>query len=238
MAEYRLIENNKKNLLNKKMVKSLPLIIVAVLAGMGISFFQITQVYNSNIFLIVILPTLLICAGAVFIGLKFGLKIYKENHLDIVFSIENNVLKIIKKGKDIISVTRDNINKIEEYNDETIIIFFKNKQRIILNKNIENYNNMKLELNEIFEISKADKKPNNIFYIILSLGIIILYTVFSLSTDKAIVILSGVLIVGIVIFSVAKTLLDKSVDKRIKIMFLIAIILLVDIIKKIIEVLP
>jgi len=237
MAEYRIIENNKKNLLNKKMLKSLPLIIVAVLAGIGISFFQVTQNYNSHIFLIVILPTLLICAGAIFIGLKFGLKIYKENYLDIVFSIENNVLKITKKGKDIISATRDNINKIEEYNDEAIIIFLKNRQKIILNKNIENYNNMKSELNEIFEISKIDKKPNNIFYIILSLGIIILYIVFSLSADKTIVILSGILIIGIVIFSIVKTLLDKSVDKRIKIMLLVAIILLVDIIEKIIGVL-
>jgi hypothetical protein len=237
MAEYRIIENNKKNLLNKKMLKSLPLIIVAVLAGIGISVFQVTQNYNSHIFLIVILPTLLICAGAIFIGLKFGLKIYKENYLDIVFSIENNVLKITKKGKDIIFATRDNINKIEEYNDEAIIIFLKNRQRIILNKNIENYNNMKSELNEIFEISKIDKKPNNIFYIILSLGIIILYIVFSLSADKTIVILSGILIVGIVIFSIVKTLLDKSVDKRIKIMLLVAIILLVDIIEKIIGVL-
>ena len=237
MAEYRLIEDNKKNLLNKKMVKSLPLIIVAVLAGMGISFFQITQTYNSHLFLIVILPTLLICTGAIFIGLKFGLKIYKENHLDIVFSIENNVLKITKKGKDIMSATKDNINKIEEYNDETIIISLKNKQKIILNKNIENYDNMKLELSEIFEISRTDKKPNNIFYTIVSLGIIILYIVFSLSVDKVIIILSGVLIVGIIIFSIVKTLLDKSVDKRIKIMFLVAIILLADIIEKIIEVL-
>jgi hypothetical protein len=238
MAEYRLIENNKKNLLNKKMVKSLPLIIVAVLAGMGISFFQITQNYNSNILLIVILTTLLICIGAIFIGLKFGLKIYRENHLDIVFYIENNLLKITKKGKDIVSAAKDNINKIEEYSDETIIIFLKNKQKIILNKNIENYNNMKLELNEIFEISKIDKNPNNnILYTILSLGIIILYIIFSLSIDKTIVISSGVLIIGIVLFSIVKTLLDKSVDKRIKIMFLVAIILLVDIIRKIIEVL-
>jgi uncharacterized protein YsxB (DUF464 family) len=237
MAEYRLIENNKKNLLNKKMLKSLPLIIIAVLAGMGISFFQIAQSYNSHIFLIVILPTLLICAGATFIGLKFGLKIYKENHLDVVFSIEDSFLKIIRKGRDIISASKEEINKIEEYNDETIIIFLKNKQKIILNKNIENYNNMKSELNEFFEISKKDKKPNNSFYTILSLGIIILYIVFCLSADKAIVILSGVLVVGIVIFSIVKTLLDKSVDKRIKIMFLIAIILLADIIKRIIEVL-
>jgi hypothetical protein len=237
MAEYRLIENNKKNLLNKRMAKSLTLIIVAILAGMGISFFQISQDFNSNILLIVILPTLLICAGAVFIGLKLGLKIYKENHLDIVFSIENNFLKIIKKGKDIISITKDNIKKIEEYNDEAIIILLKNRQKIILNKNIENYNNMKLELNEIFEINKTDKKPNNIFYVILSLGIIILYTVFSLSADRTIVILFGVLIVGIVIFSVVKTILDKFVDKRIKIMLLIAILLLVDIIEKIIKVL-
>jgi hypothetical protein len=236
MTEYRKKKNKKKNLLNKKMVKSLPLIIVAVLAGIGISFFQITQNYNGNIFLIVILPTLLICIGAIFIGLKFGLKIYKENHLDIVFSIENNLLKITKKGKDIISVTKENINKIEEYNDETIIISLKNKQKIILNKNIENYDNMKLKLNEIFEISRTDKKPNNIFYTIVSLGIIILYIVFSLNRNKAIVISSGVLIVGIIIFSIVKTLLDKSVDKRIKIMFLAAIILLVDIIKKIIEI--
>jgi len=237
MAEYRLIENNKKNLLNKKMAKSLPLIIVAILAGIGISFFQLSQDFNSDILLIIILTTLLMCAGATFIGLKLGLKIYKENDLDIVFSIENNFLKIIKKGKDIISITKDNIKKIEEYNDEAIIILLKNRQKIILNKNIENYNNMKLELNEIFEINKVDKKPNNIFYVILSLGIIILYTVFSLSADRTIVILFGVLIVGIVIFSVVKTILDKFVDKRIKIMLLIAIYLLVDIIEKIIKVL-
>jgi hypothetical protein len=96
---------------------------------------------------------------------------------------------------------------------------------------------MKLELNEIFEISKIDKKPNNIFYIILSLGIIILYIAFSLSADKTIVILSGILIVGIIIVSIIKTLLDKSVDKKIKMMSLAVIILLVNIIKKIIEVL-
>jgi flagellar biosynthesis protein FliQ len=129
MAEYRLIENNKKNLLNKKLAKSLPLIIVAVLAGMGISFFQIAQIYNNHTFKIVILPTLLICVGAIFVGLKFGLKIYKENYLDIVYFIENNLLKVTKKGKDIISATKDDINKIEEYKDETIIIFFKNKQK-------------------------------------------------------------------------------------------------------------
>jgi chromate transport protein ChrA len=234
MAEYKLIEDNKRNILKKRMFKSLPLIIIAVIAGLGISFSQMAQIGNSNIFILIILLALLICAGAVFVGLKIGLKIYKENHLDIIFSIKNRNLKIIKRNKEIISATEDNIKKIEEYSDGSIIVFLKNNQRIMLNKNIENYTDLKIELNEIIQINKSDKKPKNIIYTITSLGIIILYIIFSLGKNKMLIISSGLLIIGIILFSLIKTVTDKSVDKRIKITFLVALILVFDIVAKII----
>jgi hypothetical protein len=233
MAEYRIKEDDKKTILKKQLLRILPFSIIAIMAGFGISFYQIG---NVKLFVTIIFPALIITGIAVLIGLKIGLKIYKENHIDIIFKIDNNIFTILKNGKEFITFDRDKINKIEQYKDKSLIIFLKDKNRVILNDKIENYNNLIDEIKNIHQIIYIENKKSNKFIKFSSLIMIILMVIFYISTNRIIIIITGVVISIILIYAFIKIFFNKYTDKKIKLCILMLLLVIYDIIKRILEI--
>jgi hypothetical protein len=230
MAEYKIKEENKKAILNKRLWKILPLFIIAIIVVYGISFYQMNI---TKLFITILLPVTILMGIALFIGAKAGLKIYKENHLDILFKIDNNIFTVIKNGKDDITVGKENIMKIEQYKDKSIIIFLNDKNKILLDDNIENHDDLIDELNNICPIISAEPKKSNTIYIFSALIMMALMAIFYISTNKFITIIVGIVISISLIFSFIKIFFNKQTDKKIKLCILIIFIIIYEIIMKI-----
>jgi hypothetical protein len=233
MAEYRIKEEDKKTILKKHLLRILPFSIIAIMAGFGISFYQIG---NVKLFVIIIFPALIIAGIAVFIGLKFGLKIFKENHINIIFKINNNIFTILKNGKEFIAFDKEKINKIEQYKDKSIVIFLIDKNKIMLNDKIENYDNLIDEIKNMHPIIYIEnKKPNN-FYKFGSLIMIAFMVMFYISTNRIIIIFTGIIICIILIYAFIKIFFNKYTDKKLKLCIIMVFLVIYDIIKKILEI--
>jgi hypothetical protein len=234
MAEYKIKEEDKKVILKKHLLKTLPILITAIIFGMVISFFQIN---DTNLFLKIIIPVILLAGLSLFIGLKFGLKLYKENHVNIIYKIENNIFTMLKKGKDFITFDKEKINKIEQYKDKSIIIFLKDKNKILLNDKIENYDELIEEIKNIQQIIFIEnKKPGNL-QIISAVIMLALMAAFYISPNRLIMICSGILICIILLFSFIRIIFNKYIDKKIKICMMVVFFVIYEIIQKILLVL-
>jgi hypothetical protein len=234
MAEYKIKEEDKKVIIKKHLLKTMPILFIAIIFGMGISFFQID---DANLFLKIIIPVLLLAGIGGFIGLKFGLKIYKENHVNIIYKIENNIFTVLKNGKDFITFDKEKINKIEQYKDKSIIIFLKDKNKVILTDKFENYENLIEELKNIQQITFVENKKPGKLNIINAVIMLALMAVFYLYPNKLIFIISGILICIILLFSFIRIVFNKYIDKKIKICMIAVFFVIYDIIEKILAVL-
>jgi len=233
MTEYRIKEDDKRTILKKHLLRILPFSIIAIMAGFVISFYQIG---NVKLFVTIIFPALIIAGIAVLIGLKFGLKIYKENHIDIIFKIDNNIFTILKNGKEFITFDKDKIDKIEQYKDKSLIIFLIDKNKIMLNDKIENYDNLIGEINNIHPITYIENKKSNIFIKYSAIIMIALMVMFYISTNRIIIIVTGIIICIILIYAFIKIFFNKYTDKKIKLCILMVLLVIYDIIKKILEI--
>jgi hypothetical protein len=234
MAEYKIKEEDKKTIQKKHLLRTLPFLIFSIIAGMGISYFQIDDV---NLFYKIIFPVIILAGVGILIGLKFGLKIYKENHINIIYKIENNTFTVLKNGIDFIVFDKEKIIKIEQYKDKSIIIFLTDKNKIMLNDKIENYDNLIEEIKNIHQITVVEnKKPNNLS-IFAALIMLALMATFYLTPNRLIFIISGIIICITLLFSFIKIFFNKYTDKKIKICMFAVFIIIYEIIEKILAVL-
>jgi hypothetical protein len=233
MAEYRIKEADRKSILKEQLLKRLPLLIIAMIAGFAISFYQID---NIKLFFIIILPVIIITGIAVLIGLKLGLKIYKDNHINIIFKVDNNIFTVLKNGKAHITLDKEKINKIEQYKDKSIIIFLKDKNKIMLNDKIENYDNLIDELKNIHPIISVENKKANSLYRFAALIMIALMAVFYISANRIIIIITGIIICITLLYSFIKTVFNKYTDKKIKLCMMVVFFVIYEIIIRILEI--
>jgi hypothetical protein len=235
MAEYKIKEEEKKTILKKHLLRILPFLIIILIVCIGVSFYQIN---NVKLFIIIIFPTILLCCIASLVGFKFGLKIYKQNHIDIIFKIDNNIFTIIKNGKDFVTFDKEKIQKIEQYKDKSINISLIDKNKILLSDNIENYDNLIKELKNIHPIIYTEtKKSNNLYKYGLLIIIMALMSVFYISTNKIMIISTGVIISIFLLFAFIKIFFNKYTDKKIKFAYMAVFIVIYQIIMKILEIL-
>jgi len=217
MAEYKINEGSKKDILHKQRLKSLPLIIVAVAAGFVIAYHQNP---DKKLF-IMTLPIVLVIAGiAIFTGMKFGSKIFKETQVDIVIRMENGIFTMLKGGSVLISFTKEQISKIEQRRDKSIKILLKDKNRISLSDKIENHDALIAELSCLHNIDliENEKTPNRrtLATMAMALTTVALMLIFYMTTDKITMVATGSVLIMVLLVSAMIIFTNKHVDKRIK----------------------
>jgi hypothetical protein len=234
MAEYQISEENKNKLKNQHLKKVISLITIPLIAGILISFIQIGDL---KIFLIIIIPMIIFIFGATAIGIIFGLKMFKKSYLDIILKIDDKIMSIIKGGKEIIRLEKNEIIKIEETYDSTLIIYNKKYPKKIFIKNqFQNFNELYNDLNNLKQIEKTNRKMNKKIIYVFSFLFLIIYGIFLISSTKEIVIISGIIIAILMVISLVVLLLNKFVDKKIKVISLMLLYIIYEVIKKIIKI--
>jgi hypothetical protein len=233
MAEYKIGEEHKKPIVKRQILRTVPLLIIAVIVGMGISFYQLN---NLKLFFMIVFPALILCGLAVFIGLKFGLNIYKETQVDILIKIENNIFTMIKNGKEFISFNNGKINKIEQYKNKSITIFLNDKNKIMLTEKFENYDALFNELNNIHEINIVENKKQNKLYYLLAFIMIALTGIFYINVGRITTIITGSIVIIVLSVSFIKIFFNKYTDKRLKLCMLVVFIVIFDIVQKMLNI--
>jgi hypothetical protein len=232
--EYQISEEVKNKLRIQQLRKVIFSTIACFIVGTIVSF---TQLGDLNLFLKIIIPSIILVFVAAVIGMFFGLKIFNKSYLDIIIKTDDETISITRGGKEIIKLEKNDIVKIEETNDGTLIIYInKHPKRLSIKNHFQNFNELYNDLNDFKQIEKTNKKINKKTTYILSFLYLIIYGIFYTSSTREIIIIFGIIFVIVMSISLVIILLNKFVAKRIKIISLIVIYIIYEAVKKIMEV--
>lgn len=207
-----------KKLKRKHLLLHIPTLIIGSIIILLIFFFLLDD--NDVFFLSlgVFVVTIPIIA---FFSLKKGLKFIEKSLKSIQYSLDNEKL-IIKNGNyEQYNILKDNIKCIDKYKNK-VIINLKNRERICVNKNLENIDDLVGELGRLStvnELNKNDNKNIKTTKVYLLIGIIsfILYGIFHIVQDNILIFISGSLIVLFFIGTLIYIRTYKNIKKKDKI---------------------
>jgi glucan phosphoethanolaminetransferase (alkaline phosphatase superfamily) len=233
--EYQISEEVKNKLRIQQLRKVIFSTIACFIVGTIISFIQLGDL---NIFLKIITPLMILVFVAAAIGIFFGLIIFNKSYLDIIMKTDDETISITRNGKEVVKLEKNDIIKIEETSDGTLIIYSnKHPKRIFIKNHFQDFNELYNDLTGFKQIEKTNKKTNRKITYILSFIYLIIYGIFLTSSTREIIIIFGIIFVIVMSISLVIILFNKFVDKRIKIISLIIIYVIYEAVKKIIEIL-
>lgn len=204
------------NEIKKKMlIKAIPISLIAIAVGLTISFFNPnTQNGNINILPIVV-P---ICLGALAFGLFRGVNRQKELFESYTLTIDDNFVTRQQKNTPTIQIPISDITEIIKNQNGIFTIKGKLSSDIIgVPSQIDNYDKLENILTQIRPLIQGTtisflQKYRGVFPL---LTLAIMATVY-LAKDKIIVVTSGTIFIGLMIYSQITIQKSKHIDSKTK----------------------
>ena len=235
MAVYTISDNTIKKFKRDRFLLYIPVAIITAIIVQVILFFLLD---NKIIFFISLGLFVLSIPMVVFLSVKKGLKSLKN----IQYLVDNERL-IIRYGDYIQhNLQKDDIKCIDKYRNN-IIINLKNGERICVNKNLENVDDLVDELAGLSTVHVLNKNDNqniktNTVYLLIGIITFILYGIFRIVHDNILIIISGSLIILFFIGTLIFIRTYKIIGKMYRIFLLLvfiftAYIIIVEIFKRI-----
>jgi hypothetical protein len=228
MAVFTVSDDTIDVLKNKKLRMTILTAIISIVIWGSLSFFAmvIISMISIKIFIISICFSVVIISLTIYFSLRFSLKLFIKEMKSIQYIIENERLIIKKNNFEQFNILRNDIQCINKYKNNVIVIILNSNRKIIVEKNLDNFDQLIENLNSLSKVNIIDKNHNNIIKMIgiVILQIIVLFTLF-ISKNIVFVVVSGL----IAIVYCINNYFDKSIDiKRIKLLLggVITIVLL------------
>jgi protein-S-isoprenylcysteine O-methyltransferase Ste14 len=236
MAFFKISDDNiKKIRLNCFFLIFSGLIVVSVITQIAI---YLTLIQDPKIFLINLFVFLAIVILIVLFLIKFVLKSFEKSLRSIEYIIENERLKIIQNDFEQYNITKDEIKCINKYKNNLLEVILKNNKKILVNKYLEKYDELLIELKQLSEINEIEKNPYIIQNIFAAVIAIIVIGAFTLSKNIFLVIISSILIFLFCLYLFIINFKNKNIDpKRRRATYLLLPIMLIVIIQRIVELL-
>ena len=134
-----------------------------------IILFNISYLYNlnnTNLCTFAISISFVLSFLIIFIMIKICLKSLIKNAKSLFYILDNNHFIIRQNKKEIVNITKNDIKSINVYKNKLIAIILNTKRKIVLNRYIDDQNELIIELNKIIEISNINKNPNLLYKIL------------------------------------------------------------------------
>lgn len=214
MTQFRIKENGFKEIRKQTLIRTIPLLLIAMIVGLLIFEFNPNNKDSSDINVYpIVIPIIL---GAVFFGVIKGLKRQKSIYDTYTLQFDENGVTREQINTPSISLLFSEITKITKSNQGGLVITGKNLSNlIIIPAQIDNMNIIEALLKENCAIQIAISKPLiqrlNIPIAIAVLGLMVITYV---STNKILVSVSGILLTSIMIWSFIKIQTNKNIDKK------------------------
>jgi hypothetical protein len=225
MAVFTISDKTIDVLKNKKLWMTISTAIISMVIWGSLSFFAmvIISMISIKIFIISICFSVVIISLTIYFSLRFSLKLFIKEMKSIQYIFENERLIIKKNNSEQYNISKNDIQCITKYKNSMIIILNSNR-KIIVEKNLDNFDQLIENLNSLSKVNIIDKNHNNIIKMvgIVILQIIILFTLF-MSKNIVFVVVSGL----IAIVYCINNYFDKSIDIKRRKLLLGGVIIIV-----------
>ena len=236
MAIYKISEDHIREVKKKRLFFIISAIIVISVIAQANIYFTVTQ--DIKVFLFSLGIYIVAVALALLFIIKFTLKSFEKTMRSTKYTLENERLIMTQNGFEQFNITKDEIKCINKHKNNLIEIILKNNKKILVNRYLEKYDELLVELKQLSEINETGKNPyinKNIFAAIM--GIIVM-GIYFFSKNIYLVIISSVLLFIFCLYLFIINFKKKNIDTKKRIMiYLLLPITLILIIQRIIELL-
>ncbi len=215
MSQYKNTTAGFETLRKRIITKLIPVLLLALISGLAITYFQKDNNRSGPltwIFIIVVLAAIMCYA------LIKAIKRQKEIYYSYQLTIGADYLTRQQHGLSAITLNFTEITQIsaDKYGN-LLIKGQKNGQRIAVSVSLENYEEVKNLLQSVIPISegKLDKLLQKYSLLSPLVAVALMVTVY-LSNNKAVVATTGVILLGLMIWSFYKIRTSPQVDSGIK----------------------
>jgi hypothetical protein len=139
---------------------------ILLIIPVSILFFSIENI-NPKIFIISFCSFIVITSLLLFLRIKYDLKLLENEMKSVQYIIENERL-IIMANDFIQYISKNDIKCINKYKNNMILIILNTKQKIKVNKYLDNFEQLIENLNILFQINNINKNINIIEIICVS----------------------------------------------------------------------
>jgi hypothetical protein len=221
------VSDNTITILRKKGIRRVILIVTIsmIIWGSLAAFVLFNAKLNIDIevYIITASITLILIFFVVFFSVKRSLGIFSKEMKSIQYVIENERLIIRKSDFEQFNITKSEIQCINKYKNNTIIIILKTNQKITVDKYLNDFDQLMENLNKLFTINNINKNPSILKKIVTNIiQVIIVFTLF-ISNNIIIVFLTGL----VAIIYCMNNYFDESIDLKRRKSSLVSMIIIV-----------
>lgn len=233
MEIFSISDDTINTLLRKKRTLFFITIIFSMIICGFLSFFSMRNI-STKISVIIFCTLLLIILFVIYFSIMFSLKKLSNKMKNVKYIIEDEKLFIKQNDSKEFNFSKNEIQSINRYKNSEIIIVLNTNKKIIVNKYLDNYDQLIKILNTLSKINEIDKNPDIdlskmdmtrliacIIIFILLIFIILLIKIFNISIPKSgidkhdpMILLVEVL--PCIIFAAILIFIANRIDKKIK----------------------
>ncbi len=197
------------------LVKTIPLAVIAVAVGLGVSYFNPNNQGDKVNVMPIVIP---VAFGAVAFGLFRGVNRQKQLFQSYCLTISETGIVREQKNTPTISLSFSDINEILKNSNGSFTIKGRTALDVIgVPAQIDNYQHLETTLNQIRPLNIKTIEPTaqklRVPLIFLTLG---LFAIVYLVSNKIIVGISGTTLTGILIYSFIQIQRNKNIDSKTK----------------------
>jgi hypothetical protein len=214
MQIFKIRQNGFKEIQKQSLQRSIPIMVIAITAGISISIFNGKPDMEKLNVLPIIIPIVVIAAG---FGMYRGLNRQKSIFESYTLTITDNLITREQLNTPAISLYLNEIKEIVKNKNNSFSIKGKNANDIIIPPQIESYEQLEQMLNKIKPLKPVTAVPlmERSPLITVLATILLMVCVFTV-TNKIIVALSGSMLIAIIIWSYIKIRSSKNIDNKTK----------------------
>ena len=224
MAVFTISDNTINMIRKKDLLRFILTAIVGLLIWGGLSFFAMRNIgIEIEILIISFCLTVVIVSLTLLFSLKFRFKTQAKEMKSVQYIIENDRLIIKQNDFEQFNISRNEIKCINKYKNNVIIIILNTNKKIIVNKYLDNFDQLIENLNILSPINRIDKNPSIAKDVGLNVLQIIVVGIIFFSNNIIFVAMFGLIAI---IYSIVY-FFDESIDKKKRKLLLIFVFIIV-----------
>lgn len=215
MEQFKIRQDGFAEIRKQMLAKSIPLTLIAVVIGLGISLFNPNNQNSSVNVLPFVIPFVLLAVG---FGLYRGVNRQKKLFESYTLSISDNSVVREQANTPTIKIPFSDINAIIKNSNGSFTIKGRSSLDVIgVPSQIDNYEHLESTLNLIRPMTVVSQQPTTRkFTMPIVIATLALMATVYLATNKILVAVSGILLSGIIIYSFIQIQRNKNIDNRTK----------------------
>jgi len=223
MAVFTISDNTIDMIRKKDLLRFILTAIISLIIWGSLSFFAMRNIgIEIEILIISFCLTIILVSLALLFSLKFRFKTQAKEMKSIQYTIENDRLIIKQNDFEQFNISKNEIKCINKYKNNVIIIILNTNKKIIVNKYLDNFDQLIENLNILSPINRIDKNPSIAKNVGINILKIIIVGIIFISNNIILVAIFGL----IAIIYAMVHFYDESIDKKRRKLLLVCVFII------------